>query len=322
MSLRGFSRAAPGRASRGFTLVELMVGIGISMVILMATAAMYITTASIGRANVRVSEIQANGQQAMDALRREIINAGFRGLTGDPDQVPPANIAISNDCATGFSMNLRQGVWGANDSNPFSTTCVPEANYLRGDMLAIRRLAVVPTGSLQASRLYLRSAFQAGQFFVGTTVPTTFGFTPSADYLADAAVYFVSPFTVSASESPKVPALYRVRLGRGPAIGAPELVASGVDDLQVQYDVLDPATEQVRIHDAGGAPLDANSVDSTATGWDNVTAVRVFLLVRAQTPEHGFKPGSRSYTLGSRTVTYDDNVPRQVVSSVFSLRNP
>jgi len=322
MSSRMPSGGTRARASRGFTLIELLVGVAISLVILAAAAMMYISTAGIGRSSLRVAEIQGNGQQAMDTLRRDIINAGFHGLTGDPDQLfPAATVSVSNDCANGFAMNLRQAVWAANDANPFSAACIPTANYLGGDVLAIRRLGIVPTGSLQSTRLYLRSAFQAGQYFVGSSPPTTFGFTPSADYVADAAVYFISPFTASASESPQVPALYRVRLVPGPALSTPELVASGIDSLQVQFDVRDAATGQVRIYDAGGAPLADSSVASGSTGWDSVVAVRVFLLVRAQTGDVGFTPGSRTYTLGSRQVTFNDNIPRQVMSSVFSLRN-
>jgi len=41
----------------------------------------------------------------------------------------------------------------------------------------------------------------------------------------------------------------------------------------------------------------------------------------AQGSEGGFAPGSRTYTLGSREVTYNDSIPRQVMASVFSLRN-
>ena len=58
-------------------MIELMVGVGISLVILAALASTYVTTAGIGRANQRVSEILTNGQTAMDALRRDVINSGF-----------------------------------------------------------------------------------------------------------------------------------------------------------------------------------------------------------------------------------------------------
>lgn len=309
------------RGLRGFTLIEMMIGVGISMVIVAAAAAMYVTTAGIGRSNRQATEILTNGQQAMDTLRRDILNAGFRGMTGDVEQLGTVSTTVTNGCATGFNQNLRQAVWGANDSNPFSASCVPSTNYLRGDVLAIRRLGIAPTGSLQSTRLYLRSAFQAGQFFLGSAPPTTFAYSPSEDYVVDSSVYFVSPFTASSGESPQVPALYRIRLAAGPAMTAPELVASGIDDLQVQFEVRNGTTGEVRLFDAGTAPLDASSVTTTASGWDDVSAVRVFLLVRAQGGEGDFAPGSRTYTLGSREVSYDDKIPRQVMTSVFSLRN-
>jgi len=321
MRARFCNRRELPRPNRGFSLIELMVGVGISLIILAALTSTYITTAGIGRANQRVSEILTNGQQAMDALRRDVINSGFSGLTGDMNQISRASATVTNDCATGFAMNLRQAVWGTDDSNPFGATCIPSANYLRGDVLAVRRLGIVPTGTLQATRLYVRSAYQVGEYFLGSAPPASFAFTPWSDYVADAAVYFISPFTVSAAESPQVPALYRVRLTPGPAISAPELIASGIDDLQVQYEVRDATTGQIRIYDAGGAPLADSSVTFTESGWDSVVAVRVFLLARAQAVEAGYSPGERTFTLGSRQVTFNDSIPRQVMSSVFSLRN-
>jgi len=310
------------RAHAGFSMIELLVGIGISLVILAAVTAAYIGTAGIGRANARVSEIQANGQQAMDVLRRDIINAGFLGLTGDPNQISaPTGVTITNDCAAGFTFNVRQAVWASNETNPFSASCVPSANFRGGDVLAIRRLGLAQVGTIDSTRLYLRSAYQAARLFLGSAPPSDFTFAPVTDYGTDASVYFVSPFTASAAESPAVPALYRVRLLPGPAISAPELVASGVEDLQVQFEVLDAGTGQTQLLDGGTAPLDADSVTTTETGWDSVVAVHVFMLVRASNAEAGYAPGERTYTLGSKTVIVNDNIPRQVLASVFSLRN-
>lgn len=310
------------RASRGFSMIELLIGTGISLVILSAVTAAYIGTSSIGRANARVSEIQSIGQQAMDVLRRDIINAGFSGLTGDPDQfAPPTGVVVGNSCANGFAFNLRQAVWAANDANPFNGSCIPAANYATGDVLVVRRLGLAPGGALQATRLYLRSAYQAGVFFQGSAPPASFTFVPAVDYAVDTTLYFISPFTTAANESPAVPALYRVRLIDGPAMTAPELVATGVEDLQVQFEVLDATTGTTRLLDPGVAPIDVNSVTTTASGWDSVVAVHVFLLVRARSAEAGYAPGNRTYTLGSKNVAVNDGIQRQVLSSVFSLRN-
>ena len=80
-------------------------------------------------------------------------------------------------------------------------------------------IAIPTTATLSATTLYFRSEYLQGSVFVGPTRPTNLQ-TPVADYLLHTDVYYVSPWTVSSTESPQVPALYRMTLGPGPAMTA------------------------------------------------------------------------------------------------------
>ena len=122
-------------------------------------------------------------------------------------------------------------------------------------------------------------------------------------------MYYVSPYTTSADESPRVPALYRLKLGDGPAM-QPELIASGVENFQVRYGIVTAAgTHQY---------LDAQNVG--IDDWDLVSSVEISLLVRAGAKEPGYT-ASATYKVGDKTVTASDGYRRVVFSTVVQLRN-
>lgn len=303
---------------RGFSLVEMMIACTIGLLIVMAVSSLVVTAAASSRSGDANASMQTASRQAMDTLRREFLHAGFPGLTrGDPSV--SGAIAVSGDCAAGFSTNLHMRLWGANDANPFAATCIPAAAYSTGDVVAIRRVSLATVTSLATDRVNVRSAYDRSVLFQGSTAPSGLE-APIADYNMSAAVYFISPYTRSASESPRLPALYRVRLGAGPAIGAPELVASGIETMQVEYGIRDASGATTYVT-ADAVSASANSATIGATEWDNVTAVRVSLLVRSEAIETGYAPGARTYQVGDRSITVNDSYRRLVVSSVIQLRN-
>ncbi len=321
------SRRAVGQA--GFTLIEMMISITIGLGILAGLVGVLATNANNSRTNDRTSELLTNGRYALNSMKQELRQAGFRGYTwAEPTLIAPSTLgALSNEClgtgaaAGSFIANIRQSVWGANNSNPFSGSCIPSASYAAGnDVLVLRRLAAVPSTTLTANTVYFRSSYATGQIFRGTTAPTFPGSqTPLANFALQAYVYYISPFTVSASESPLLPALYRVALQSDGSMSR-ELVASGIEHLQVQYGKVTttPAVTTQFFDTIAGA-----SSDSGATDWDNVNAVRIWLLARNETAEPGYS-NSNVYVMGDQT--YDlsaapDGFRRQLFSTVVQLRN-
>lgn len=312
----------PPHRARGFTLLELMVAITISLFILSALAAVVIGASSTNRTRDRASELQVNGRYAIDQIRRDLQHAGFLGVTSlfFPDQAisvanPPFSsaITVSNVCDNATIGKLSDRIWGTNDSNPYSATCIPAANYLRGDVLVIRGLNPnVATAPFSASLVYYRSSYEGGSPFVGPTVADFTGSNraaPYLEYLLEETVYYISPYTTSATESPAVPALYRMRLSTGPAM-VRELVASGVENLQVRYGVFQ-TNDTVRYMRA----------DQMATeDWDLVRSVQVSLLMRAATAEAGYT-NTTSYDLSGTTVTVNDSYPRLALSALVQQRN-
>jgi type IV pilus assembly protein PilW len=128
------------KSNAGFTLIEMMIAVTVGLFILGAVSAVAINSARSSRANDRTSELQTNGRYALDVLRRDVQHAGNTGLTPASGVVVVSapGVVVTNDCAVGFSLQLGQPVWGVNDSNAGVTACIPNANYSRGDILAIR----------------------------------------------------------------------------------------------------------------------------------------------------------------------------------------
>jgi len=87
-----------------------------------------------------------------------------------------------------------------------------------------------------------------------------------------------------------------------------QLIASGIENMQVQYGVL--ANGAVTFHDAA---------DVTAAEWVNVVAARIWLLARSTDAESGFSNTS-TYTIGDQTITVADGYTRQVFPLVVQLR--
>lgn len=311
-------------ATRGFTIVEMMVAITVGLFLVGALAVVVLGSSATSRTRERASELQTNGRYAMELIKRDLLHAGYLGISslfspdqpltvGHPGPPPIPAITVANVCDPNNVGRLSQRIWGSEDSNPYSATCIPAANYARGDVLVIRGLNPTPVSAPFSSTLvYYRSAYEGGAPFVGPTPPDFTGTNrapPYVDYLVDETVYYVSPHTTSASENPKVPALYRLRLSSGPAM-VPELVASGVENLQVRYGIFQ-TNDTVRYLAAD---------EMTATDWDLVRSVQVFLLMRAATPEPGYL-NNTTYSMGGDSYTVNDAYPRLLLTAVVQLRN-
>lgn len=328
-------RATGPQRQRGFTLIEMMISITIGLAILAGLVGVLATNSSNSKTNDRTSELMTNGRFALNSIKQELREAGFRGYTwAEPSTPSPwTNISNGDACygteagASGnaFVTNMRQGVWGSNNANPFAATCIPAARYAAGtDVLVVRRLAVVPTtAALTANTVYFQTIYERGQLFrstAGVPVPPTFSGTTQlpSTFELQIFVYYISPFTVSATETPLVPSLRRITLqtaGASAGTMTDELVASGIERMQVQYGRLTTAPDTQYFNTLAGT-----SSDTLETPWDEVNSVRIWLLARNTTPEPGLA-NTTTYAMGDANFTANDNFRRQLFTTVVQLRN-
>ena len=290
--------------------MELSVATALALLVIGIIGTGYLAMSGVQRSSANYGEYRTNGRHTADLLRRELQHAGFINFAANGFMSLGAVDTTDFGCGAGFVTALEQPVGGANDANPFTTSCLNGTagrNYLRGDILVIRRLADQPTSTYVANNLYFRSTYEQGYIFLGSAVPTMVR-VPSEDYSVQTDVYYVSPYTLSATETPNVPALYRLRLGPGPTL-APELVASNVENLQVQYGI--PGAADTLQY------LNADRV--AATDWANVVSVRVWLLARASKSDAGFTHQT-TYPMGDQVINSSDGFQRELHSFAVHLR--
>lgn len=323
-------RLPPARRSQsGFTLIEMMISVTIGLGILAGLVGVLATNSGNAKTNDRTAELVTNGRYALNSIRSELREAGFRAYTWAEPSTPGALglTGANNECLEGgapqgaFVSNIRQGVWGSDNTNPFQANCIPQASYLPNtDVLVVRRLAVVVASPAEVAsnptRVHFQSSYERGQIFrAGAAPPFTGSPVPLASFPVQIYVYYISPFTNAANEVPLVPALRRVFL-RSDGTMESELVASGIERMQVRYGRLTTVPDTQYFDSVPGT-----SFDLTPNGaWDEVNAVRIWLLARNTSPELGYV-NNQTYQMGNQPYTVNDNFRRQLFTSVVQLRN-
>ncbi len=319
----------------GFSLIEMMIAFTVGLMILGALTAVLISSAGSAKSNDSVSELQTNGRYALSAIQRDVQHAGLTGIipSGALSKVPTSylltasGVAVTNtDCAPGFAIKLIEPIYGADDTNPYAATCLSGGNnYLTGDILVVRytdmQTIEIPTTTAEpnfaiANDIYLRSSYnKSGQLFQkGVVLPNVVPVGYAQDQLIKTYVYYINKYTNTVGDG--IPALWRVSLTAGAM--TPELVASGIENLQVQYGIVS----------AAGATqfLDASSI--TASTWPLVKSVRVWLLARNTTQQKSdaytnianYSPASSP--MGNLpSLIVNDKYHRQLYMSTIDMRN-
>jgi type IV pilus assembly protein PilW len=328
-SLSSIQKHRSALSQTGFSLIELMISITIGLVIITSLVGILAASSGSSVTNDRTSEILTNGRYALNAIKEELREAGFRGYTWSLPSKPSPWVDLTTGCfdvggsVTAFVTNIDQGVWGSDNANPFAANCIPSSNYVNGtDVLAIRHLGnALVTTALSPNTVYFQSSYAQGQMFRSVTIPTAPTFTgqlPVGTLTMNASVYYISPFTATASENPLVPALWRVALqSNGDMIR--ELVASNIERMQVQYGIPTTVPNDQFYDTIPGTTYEVTSTNGTVN-WGNVGSIRLWLLARNSVAEPGYQ-NTQTYAMGNQSYTVNDGFRRQLFTTVVSLRN-
>jgi len=336
---------------RGYSLVEMMVSLTIGLAITSALLTLFLHSNSSSITNKYTSELLNAGRYALNSMKADVRQAGFRGFTDIPPDPPNSPLStvitpIDNEClepgasAGAFISNIWQGIWGADDKNPFAQGKNCLSDYARGDVLVVRRLHPMPATALDVDTLYFRTHYNKGEVFRGSpTSACDAGSFPISAYpapynkypcIAGTAnvdllnfpiithIYYIRSYSASNNEYPKIPALARVTLQTDGSM-ASELVASGIENMQIQYGTTHA--------DLSNQYVDANSIsgnsylsNTSATAWNDVNSVRIWLLARNANEEPAYS-NTTTYAMGNANITVADGYRRQVFSTSVSLRN-
>lgn len=321
---------SPHIHSRGFSLIELMVALVITLILLAGIGQIFLSSKKSFNIQDALARMQENGRYATETLVQDLRRAGYWGGNADinkiidntqgaEDPILPEDGTCTN---TSWARMLTHKVFGKDD-NRTSYGCLQPAATHVGDILTVRYAAPWLVGgsttpAFENNMIYLRSSLFESRLFKGSAegsnpVPRAIR---TAELIARG--YYINPASPSANRCPgnqAVPSLNRVTLNRSTGALTNEEMALGIENFQVQYGL-----------DTDAVP--DNSVDQyvdamvyTDPRWEQVIAVRLWLLVRAECSETGYT-NSNPYDMGNLpTFTPNDGYRRQLYTTTVMLRN-
>lgn len=268
--LRSSLRFTPQKREKGFSLVELLVAMTISLVIGLAAIAA-LTVARRGFSTVDASsQLRDNGRYAADLIQRIAVQTGFKDVTYVTQKPTAAEIATTPPSVYGFNNAL------ASSSDPLNT-------------LVPRTVSVVGYGS---DVLVLR--YQALETFPGSGVADgsmiNCSGLPANSVPSNRSETWASVFHVSIGPDGE-PALMCTTASLSGGVGTAQPVIQGVENFQVLYGV----EGYTSVNTSFGTPVNAapirylradqmvvGSASSAATyaNWRNVRAIRIGMVIR------------------------------------------
>ena len=305
----------PQRQS-GFSMVELLIAVALGIVLSWAILDVTLNSSRTARELELTSEMIENGRYLTRLLGGELQLAGFYGRLEDYSD---DTVTAQPDPCTGLSSaSLRNGMnyplLGLDGVAAGTTTCNGDVLLTGSDALLIRRAdttSVNSTAGLVAARHYLQETITAAVLDLGSNIASfnlleKDGTTVAAirEYHQD--IYFVDTDNV----------FNRLSLINGAYTVEP--LVEGVDDFQLVYGI-DRSGDGVANADGGNAAF--VELPASASEWEDVVSVKIFLLLSSTSNAPGLSDG-KTYSYADRAgITFSDSKKRRLFSAVARLTN-
>lgn len=341
-------RHAPRRQvsvrARGFSLVELMVGMAIGLVLIAGLSLLFANTSQSGNELEKSIRQIENGRYAVELLHEDLMLAGFYGEV----PVEALTMVSPNLCATsGTTLGWDTTVPGAptaplpvvglTDSEASALACLP--NRLAGTRaFAVHRLdtdIVAPASITSTDTVYIQTSRCISD-------PTASPFVASPDSgamilrekncatLSSARKYVSRVYYIASCNecgADTVPTLKMVEL-RGSALVTVPL-AEGIENMVLEYgfDTTDPLDPDPATNASKGLPEVfltglSGTVGARDNDWANVVAMRIHLLSRTTERSRGYDDAGKTYALGPVNINGDTTgFKRRVYTSTVRIIN-
>lgn len=327
------NKPVPNKTSdKGFSLVELMVAVTISLVLLVGLIQVFISSKRSYLIQDSIARMQENGRYAVELLNDDLRLAGYLGgnadvttITGSASPVVPDGSCVGNG-DNQWGRMIARGIFGIDDALT-GYACIraggnsPQpGDYLSGDVLTVRYAKptrLQAANSATSRGYYLKSSPMDGQIELVNSRDRAIDsfFTPLSDMPVtfnklEAYTYYSGHQESDCNgNAVAVPALYRLALSTD---GTPrrEEIIRGVENLQVQYGV---------DSDNDGSPNQYENAD-TITDWRTVRAVRLWFLIRDECPSTAYQ-NTNTYVMGDSNLVANDNFRRHLYTTTVMLRN-
>jgi type IV pilus assembly protein PilW len=334
----------PSAAMRGFTIVEFMVSIALSMFIVIATTYVYLGSRETQRTLFEKSQAFESARYTLDVIGRDIENAAFypaiRATTSSSEASSVIVDTYANPLNAGAPAAYDAGVFGCQngrfDPSPSVQACAAQSTGIDADTLVVNYFTNDASGLDVGSRADCLRQDSANNLAINGTANLPSGATATmrrnvshvatsggAGYSNNPALLPQRPLfasnayslntTVMQVEGQTINTFSLACNGSGvsTANAAYQPMISGIDELRFYYLVGPNTASQFKR---------ANAV--AASEWATVTAVRVCLLARSL--QAARLQGSTAYTIADcdgTSKTFTDGIERRIFSQVFALKN-
>lgn len=342
--------------SKGFTLVELMVAITISLIILAAVTSLFVSTKRTYTEQDRQAKMQENARFALNFLAYDLRQAGYYGCLDDINTETVTSLL--NASATLNALYPIEGVDNATGQwYPSGNTALPAGIKANTDAIVLRmadpnnavnitdpmpntsaELKVDSITNLAIGDIVMLSDCSSADVFQLTNIQTSSNHlqhnsgtgTPgnstqqlSKRYSPPSQVlkFITRAYFIKDNPVTLVPGLFRQENG-----GAAEELVAGVDQMQITYgkDTNTPPDDYPNIYlKAGAAGL------QSADDWGRVRTIRIGLLVRTPGEQNGAKGGDKDAQTDTKDIngesislaSYNDNNRRRIFHMTVKMRN-
>ena len=314
------SSALTRRRIGGFTLVELMISMTISLILVLAATAMYLSTRESQRSVDQASSAHEAGGYTLRTIGRELMNASFypavRNASASQVNVLSGYTNITGKAAYDF------GVFGC-DGASFDPTAGTCGTAVAGapDALVLGYFTNDAFGTSVGQRADCTGNDVASAAINAARVGTAGAGLPPLLPLFVANHYTLADTTMTV-DGRSVSTKSLVCNGNGSGSTDYQPMLSGIDDLQLTYAVYaDDSRAPRRFYTATEVNALANvTIDgATVRPWQRVIAVRVCVIARTFETNASISAGKYEDCSGAQQT--GDGSLRKTYVQVFGIRN-
>jgi type IV pilus assembly protein PilW len=348
-------RIAVQSRMRGFSLVELMVAMAVSLVLLAGALSILFSSKVTYSENERLARIQEAGRTTMEIILRDIRAAGFAGCTRTDPLKYQNGLVGPTSMLWNFAQPLSGFEAGASAWTPTLDASITNAT-VGSDVIVVRtsrlgkpvfrtNAGTTPTGLISVDKAAAASVPVGTKMVIGDCeYASVFNVTAFTDSGATATIAHVlgaasgnnvtdsltANFQIDSIVTPIETIVYYVApvdplvATSGPALwqtigaGTSQMLVEGVENIQLRFG------EDTN----GDQRVDTYVTASGVANWANIISVSIAVLVRSPA-ETGLETDSRSYLLlGGNAVTggktlgpFNDRRQRSVFTTTVALRN-
>lgn len=329
--------------NRGFSLVELMIGLTLGLLVLAAVSAVFINTSNTRNELERAGQQIENGRYATQLLTEDLRQAGYYGEY-DPAQLPtPAS--LPNPCTVdtvAMKNALPIHVQGY-DQGTAAPACISDVKA-DTDIVVLRRASGCIAGATgceaqDTNYFYYQNTLCNDELIANPSTINHFVISDTnADFLLTkrncttrsdlrryiTRIYFIANNNVS---SDGIPTLKRAEL----TVDGMEIVplVEGIEDLQLSFGLDTAGTDGIPdVYTAAPETYNGCAGQACVENWRNAMTVSISLLSKSTEATPGYKD-TKTYMVGKNAASvaqtvgpFNDQYKRHVYDGVVRINNP